>query len=101
MSDQTRIIAVANEKGGVGKTAAVVNLSAAIVSQGRKVLIIDMDPQANATKGLGLDTDVIRWSTYDIITKPPSFFFAEAIIKSRWEGLDLSLQPHLSLAVIA
>ena len=62
-----RVIAVANQKGGVGKTTTAINLSACLAEKGQKVLAIDMDPQGNMTSGLGLEKESIENTVYDII----------------------------------
>ena len=62
-----KIIAVVNQKGGVGKTTTAVNLTAALTEAGKRVLLCDFDPQANATSGLGLDKRHLRHSGYDVI----------------------------------
>ena len=62
-----KIIAVVNQKGGVGKTTSAVNLTAALTEAGKRVLLCDFDPQANATSGLGLDKRRLRSSVYDVI----------------------------------
>ena len=61
-----KILAVVNQKGGVGKTTSTVNLTAALHDLGLKVLLVDFDPQANATSGLGVDKRKIRYSVYDV-----------------------------------
>ena len=94
---QTRIIAVANEKGGVGKTVTVVNLGAALCLEGKRVLIVDMDPQFNATRGLGVELEKDMPTVYDLIKENESIKASNAIVATKWQGLYL-IPSHVDLA---
>ena len=77
-----KIIAVVNQKGGVGKTTTAVNLTAALHDLGKRVLLCDFDPQANATSGLGVDKRKVKNSVYDaVINEVPT---AQAIVKTKF-----------------
>ena len=94
---KTRVLAVANEKGGVGKTVTVINLGAALQQQGRQVLIVDMDPQFNATRGLGVEPDADAGTIYDLVAGDGSKTVNDVLVSTRWEGLDL-IPSHVDLA---
>lgn len=82
-----RVIAIANQKGGVGKTTTAINLSACLADIGKKVLALDLDPQGNMTSGLGVDKDEIERSVYDLIIGNAGI--EECICKNVLDNLDV------------
>lgn len=81
------VLAVANQKGGVGKTTTAVNLGAALAELGRRTLLLDLDPQANATSALGFDKGRIEKSIYEVMIG--AIDAAAAISETKWRGLSI------------
>ena len=82
-----RIIAIANQKGGVGKTTTAINLSACLAEAGQRVLVIDIDPQGNTTSGLGVMKDEIENTVYEVMLQ--EIGMEDAIIKGVFDNLDI------------
>lgn len=91
----TKIYAIVNQKGGVGKTTSVINLAANLAQIGRRVLIVDIDPQANATSGIGVNKNSLELSMYDLLLEEASTH--ETIVRQEEAGLDV-LPSHPALA---
>ena len=83
-----KVIAVVNQKGGVGKTTTAINLTACLAAAERKTLLIDIDPQANATSGIGLDKNKIKKTIYEVLLE--EFPLSEIILKSELAYLEVA-----------
>jgi len=90
-----KVIAIANQKGGVGKTTTAVNLSACLGKAGKKTLIIDIDPQGNTTSGLGIDPKTLDLSIYDCLINNTKM--KDVILKTEFEGLWI-IPSNINLA---
>lgn len=90
-----RIIAIANQKGGVGKTTTAINLSACLAEAGQKVLVLDIDPQGNTTSGLGINKEEIGNTIYQVILQ--EIEIEDAICKQTFENLDV-IPSNVNLA---
>ena len=89
-------IAIFNQKGGVGKTTTNINLAACLAIKGKKVLVLDIDPQGNTTSGLGIDKRNLEYSTYDLLTED-DIDTKKAILNTSTKGLDI-IPASVSLA---
>ncbi len=82
----TKILAFANQKGGVGKTTSAINVAASLGFLGKKVLLVDLDPQGNCTSGVGINKDKVGLSSYEVLMEGASV--QEAAVKTAFKGLD-------------
>ena len=90
-----KTVAVLNQKGGVGKTTTAVNLAACVGARGKKVLLVDIDPQGNSTSGFGIDKRAIKVSSYDVLVGNNKA--KEAVVHTEFQGVDLMVS-NMNLA---
>lgn len=90
-----KIISVVNQKGGVGKTTSAVNLAAALGAMGKRILLVDIDPQGNTTSGYGISRKGLSATSYEILTGTMPAF--SAIIKTKFQGVDI-IPSNINLA---
>jgi len=95
MRNVPKIIVIANQKGGVGKTTTNVNLSACLAAAGKKVLTIDIDPQGNTTSGLGINKEAVEKSIYDVLINDVDI--DETIIPTKMDNLYI-IPSNIQLA---
>ncbi|MCB1934217.1 MAG: AAA family ATPase, partial [Candidatus Accumulibacter sp.] len=92
----TRIIAFFNQKGGTAKTTSTLNAGAALAERGKRVLLIDLDPQASLTMAVGVDVSALELSVYDLLLEP-ELTIAEMIVPTTLDGIEL-VPSHPDLA---
>lgn len=90
-----KIVAFANQKGGIGKTTSAINIAASVAAQGKKVLLVDCDPQGNSSSGLGINKKNLKISTYDLLVGRTDA--ADAVVSTAYENLSV-IPTNISLA---